>query len=158
MNLGLCENALQSNCYVHVGPYSLRQYFRSPLGTSRHLLPPTPPSNVVAKKSTHFHPYCSQFNFVWGGRGEVANFSNIITSTSIVGSVTLFMKVEGVTRGNSLPLALNDSSASTHKRHCIEGTKHSWKNNHLVMYSTWYMYNKGPRAAKTIGNTRGKLF
>ena len=56
MNLGLCENALQSNCYVHVGPYSLRQYFRSPLGTSRHLLPPLPPVMLWPKKaliSTH---------------------------------------------------------------------------------------------------------
>ena len=55
-----------------------------------------------------------------------------------------------------MPLALNDSSASTHKRHCIEGTKHLLKNNHLVTVNAWY--NKGPRAAKTIGNTRGKLF
>ena len=88
------------------------------------VISPTPPSNVVAKKSTHFHPFCSQFNFVWGGRGGVTSFSNI-TLTSIVGSVTLFMKVAGVTRGNSLPLALNYSSASRHKRHCIKGTKHS---------------------------------
>ena len=38
---------------------------------------PTSPSNVVAKKSTQFHPFCSKFNFVWGGRGGVASFSNI---------------------------------------------------------------------------------
>ena len=35
------------------------------------------PYNVVAIKSTHFHPFCSKFNFVWGGRGGVTSFSNI---------------------------------------------------------------------------------
>ena len=53
----------------------LRTIFCSALGSSRR--PPTSPSNVVAKKSTHFHPFCSQFNFVWSGRGGVASFSNI---------------------------------------------------------------------------------
>ena len=38
---------------------------------------PTSPSNVVLKKSTHFHPFCSKFNFVWGWRGGVTSFSNI---------------------------------------------------------------------------------
>ena len=31
----------------------------------------------MAKKSTHLYPFCSKFNFVWGGRGGVASFSNI---------------------------------------------------------------------------------
>ena len=66
----------------------LRTIFCSTLGSSRR--PPTSPSNVVAKKSTHFHPFCSKFNFVWGGRGGVASFSNITGKvptllTSIVG-------------------------------------------------------------------------
>ena len=53
----------------------LTTIFCSALGSSRRL--PTPPSNVVTKKSTHFHPFCAKFNFVWGGRGGVASFSNI---------------------------------------------------------------------------------
>ena len=159
--MGLCKNALKHNCYVHVGPCSLCHYFRSPgvilssIGVILSSPFPTPPRNVVAKKSTHFHPFCSQFNFVWSGRGGVASFSNI-PLTSIIGSANY--EIAGVNRGNSLPLALNDSSASTHKRHCIQGTKHLWKNNHLFTEDAWY--NKRPRAAKTIGtcNTRGKLF
>ena len=52
-----------------------RTIFCSALGSS--LRPPTSPSNVVAIKSAHFHPFCSKFNFVWGGGGGVASFSNI---------------------------------------------------------------------------------
>ena len=68
--------------------------FCSALGSSSR--PPTSPSNVVAKKSTHFHPFCSKSNFVWGGRGGVASFSNITGKvptllTSIVGD-TIFHK------------------------------------------------------------------
>ena len=50
-------------------------FFCSTLGLYRRL--PTSPSNVVLKKSTHFHPFCSKFNFVWGWRGGVTSFSNI---------------------------------------------------------------------------------
>ena len=53
----------------------LRTIFCSALGSSRRA--PTSPSNVVAKKSPHFHPFCSKSNFVWGGRGGVASFSHI---------------------------------------------------------------------------------
>ena len=49
--------------------------FCSALGSSRR--PPTSPRNVVAKKPAHFHPFCSKFNIVWGGRGGVASFSYI---------------------------------------------------------------------------------
>ena len=59
----------------------MKTIFFSALGSSRRPPPPPPPptspSNVVAKKSTQFHPFCSKFNFVWGGRGRVACFSNI---------------------------------------------------------------------------------
>ena len=67
------------------------------------------------------------------------------------------MKIAGVNRGNFLPFALYDSSASTQKT-LHSGYKHLWKNNHLFTVDAWY--NKGPRAAKTIGtcNIRGKLF
>ena len=84
--MGLCEKALPSNSSVRT--LFLRTIFCSALGSSRR--PPTSPSNVVAKKSTHFHPFCSKFNFVWGGREGVASFSNITGKvptllTSIVG-------------------------------------------------------------------------
>ena len=69
----LCEKALPSNCYV--GPCSQRQFL---VRLWVHpVIPPTSPSNVVTKKSTHFHPFCSKFNFVWGGWEEVTSFSNI---------------------------------------------------------------------------------
>ena len=35
------------------------------------------PQQCCNQKSTHFHPFCAKFNFVWGGRGGVASFSNI---------------------------------------------------------------------------------
>ena len=41
------------------------------------VFPPNPPSTVVAKNSTHFHPFCSKFNFVWGERGGVTSFTNL---------------------------------------------------------------------------------
>ena len=46
------------------------------------------------------------------------------------------------------PPALNDSNASTYKRHCIEGTKHLWENNHLLTVEA--RYNKGPRGTKPL--------
>ena len=71
--MGLCEKALLSNLLHRT--LLLKTIFCSALGLSCH--PPTSPSNVVTKKSTHFHPLCLKFNFVWGGRGEVTSFSNI---------------------------------------------------------------------------------
>ena len=72
----------------------LRTIFCSALGLYRRPppRPSTSPSNVVAEKSTHFHPFCSKFNFVWGGRGGVTSFSNITGKvptllTSIVAKV-----------------------------------------------------------------------
>ena len=162
--MGLCKNALQRNCYVHVGPCSLCHYFRSPgvilssIGVILSSPFPTPPRNVVAKKSTHFHPFCSQFNFVWSGRGGVASFSNI-PLTSIIGSANY--EIAGVNRGNSLPLALNDSSASTHKRQKDTAFRVQSTCGRIttVLFTEDAWYNKRPRAAKTIGtcNTRGKL-
>ena len=35
------------------------------------------PQQFCGQKSTQFHPFCSKFNFVWGGRGGIASFSNI---------------------------------------------------------------------------------
>ena len=64
-NLGPCETALPSNCYV--GPCSWGQFF---VRLWVHpVVPPHPsPSNVVAKKSTHFHPFCSILFGVGGDR------------------------------------------------------------------------------------------
>ena len=50
----------------------LRTIICSAFGSSRRTPPPpTSRSNVVAIKSTHFHPFCSKFNFVWGGEGSL---------------------------------------------------------------------------------------
>ena len=89
----------------------LRTMFCSALGLYRRPPPPTSPSNVVAEKSTHFHPFCSKFNFVWGGRGGVTSFSNITGKvptllTSIVGSASdwschlenLLQPIKGITQ------------------------------------------------------------
>ena len=48
----------------------LMTIFVSALGSSHH--PPTPSSNVVAKKSTHFHPLCSRLTLSGvGGEGSL---------------------------------------------------------------------------------------
>ena len=39
--------------------------------------PPLPLAMLWPKRSTQFHPFCPKINFVWGGRGGVASFSNI---------------------------------------------------------------------------------
>ena len=69
--LGTVWKTLPSN--FDIGLCSLRQ-FCDRLWV--HPFVPTPLSNVVAKKKTHFHPWCSELNFVWGGRGGVTSFTN----------------------------------------------------------------------------------
>ena len=96
-------------------PHFLQQWFiLSSPNTPRQrfiLLPPTPPSNgsscrspnspqqwfiqCYGQKSDHFHPWCSKFNFVWGGWGGVASFTNISREvptllTSIVATTNEF--------------------------------------------------------------------
>ena len=52
--------------------------------------PSTPPrQQCCGQKSTHFHPWCPKFNFVWGGREGVASLTNttgkvpsLLTSTA----------------------------------------------------------------------------
>ena len=39
--------------------------------------PPPPPRQCFGQKSTLFYPFCSKFNFVWGGREGVSSFTNI---------------------------------------------------------------------------------
>ena len=66
------------NCVKKPVTYStllLMTIFLSALGSSHH--PPTPSSNVVAKKKHSFPPIVLKINFVWGGRGEVTSFTNI---------------------------------------------------------------------------------
>ena len=70
-NLELCEKALPSNSSV------VRLWVHPVVPAPPPPPPTTSPTNVVAKKSTQFHPFCSKFNFVWGGRGGFASFSNI---------------------------------------------------------------------------------
>ena len=72
--MGLCEKALLSNLLHRT--LLLATIFCSSVGSSCHP-PGTFLSNVVAEKNRHFHPFYSKFNFVWGGRGKVASFSNI---------------------------------------------------------------------------------
>ena len=61
------------NCVKKPVTYStllLMTIFLSALGSSHH--PPTPSSNVVAKKSTHFHPLCSRLTLSGvGGKGSL---------------------------------------------------------------------------------------
>ena len=95
---------------------------QTPLRQSFILLFPTPPSNgsscrpstpparvhpviplvpqqwfiqCYGQKSNHFNPWCSKFNFVWGGWGGVASFTNISRKvptllTSIVATTNEF--------------------------------------------------------------------
>ena len=39
--------------------------------------PPPPPRQCFVQKSALFYPFCSKFNFVWGGREGVSSFTNI---------------------------------------------------------------------------------
>ena len=73
-NLGLCEKALPSNCYVEPCS-SPKDNFLFGFGFTPSL--PHSPCNVVAKKALILTRFASKFNFVWGGRGGVASFSNI---------------------------------------------------------------------------------
>ena len=77
--MGLCEKPFQAVVTYDPAP---KDNYLFGFGFIPSSPPPPPPpftsrSNVVAIKSTHFHPFCSKFNFVWGGRGGVASFSNI---------------------------------------------------------------------------------
>ena len=69
--------------------------FLTALGSSRRPpLPPAPtPSNTVAKKKAVISTRLKKFNFVWGGTGEVATFTNIAEKvptllTSTVGQIS----------------------------------------------------------------------
>lgn len=53
-NLGLCENSLPSNYW------SVKWV---------HPVVPPPSSTLPTLTHSHFHPWCWQFNFVWGGWG-----------------------------------------------------------------------------------------
>ena len=93
-NLVLCEKALPSDCYIQVE--LLMTFFGSALGSSRRR--PTLPQQCCGQKSSHFHPWCSKFIFVRGGRGGVATFTNNNEKvptllTSIVLS-KIFMQIE----------------------------------------------------------------
>ena len=60
--------------------------------TSPTPLPPLPPPSKFVAKKAIIPPICSKFNFVWGGRGGVASFTNITEKvatrlTSIVASI-----------------------------------------------------------------------
>ena len=53
----------------------LTRILRSALSLFVH--PPTSTRQCYNPKWTHFYPFCSKFNIVWGGRGEVPSFTNI---------------------------------------------------------------------------------
>ena len=71
--------------------------------------PNHPPKQCCGKKSTHSHPFCSKFNFVWGGRGGVASFSNITGNVP-----TLLTSIVACTKNRSIsePIRLQDSEDS----------------------------------------------
>jgi len=94
-NLVLCEKALPSDCYIQFG--LLMTFFGSALGSSRRR--PTPPNNVVAKKQS-FPPICSKFNFVRGGRGGVAKFTNITENLTFIVLTKIFMQIEKIKNKN----------------------------------------------------------
>ena len=73
-NLGMCEKALPSNCYVEPCSAS-KDNFLFGFGFTPSF--PHFPLQCCGQKSTHSHPFCFKFNFVWGGRGGVASFGNI---------------------------------------------------------------------------------
>ena len=88
-NLGLCEKSPSKQLLR--GTLLLRAIFW--FGFAFIPSFPYSPLQCCGQKSTHSltHPFCSKFNFVWGGRGGVASFSNITGKvptllTSIVGS------------------------------------------------------------------------
>ena len=52
----------------------------TPLARVHPVIPLVPQQWFIqcyGQKSNHFHPWCSKFNFVWGGWGGVASFTNI---------------------------------------------------------------------------------
>ena len=57
-------------------------------------IPPSPTSTrqCYDPKRTHFHPFCSKFNIVWDGRGEVPSFTNITRKVpTLVMSIVEFL-------------------------------------------------------------------
>ena len=54
--------------------------------------PPTSTRQCYDPKRTHFHPFCSKFNIVWDGRGEVPSFTNITRKVpTLVMSIVEFL-------------------------------------------------------------------
>ena len=75
--LGLCEKPFQAVVMYDPAP---KDNFSFGFGFIPSSSPPPPPLPVAMLwpiKGTHFHPFCSKFSFVWGGRGGIASFSNI---------------------------------------------------------------------------------
>ena len=66
---GFCCHTSESNS----GPPAQKVAYQSAVLWSPH---PPPPPAMLGQKNTHFHPWCSKFIFVWGGRGGVASFTN----------------------------------------------------------------------------------
>ena len=87
----------------------LRTIFSSALGSSRPPPPQTSPSNVVAKKGTQFHPFCSKFNYVWGGRGGVAIFSNLTGEVpTLLNSIVVTQKLKDRGMFNMMRFEIQD--------------------------------------------------
>ena len=100
-----------SSCRPQTPPLqSFILLFPTPPSNGSSCRPSTPPARVhpvislvplqwfiqcYGQKSNHFHPWCSKFNFVWGGWGGVASFTNFSRKvptllTSIVATTNEF--------------------------------------------------------------------
>ena len=84
----MCEKGLPSNCYVGPAPNFWFGFGFMPSC-------PHSPQRGCGQKSTHFQTFCSKFNFVWGGRGEAASFSNITGKVP-----TLLTSIVAIGRGS----------------------------------------------------------
>ena len=107
----------------------LTTIFCSTLGSSRRLPTPPPPSNVVTKKTSHFHPFCAKFNFVGGGRGVVASLVISLEKSQLFWPPLNLHSGDTSIQGT---LALVPRVAPEERFHCTPKTNE--KQNYIIKY------------------------